>query len=71
MAVVRDLSGNNPFGATFTDKAYEKPNRTGSATPIGSVTPDYAGELYYDSTNKVLYRAYDSANTEWLVITQS
>jgi hypothetical protein len=67
MATVRDLSGNNPLGATFTDKAYEKANRTGTATPIGSVTPGYVGEIYYDSTNKVSYRSFGTANTEWIV----
>lgn len=67
MAIVRDLSGNNPFGATKVDQKLEQPNRTGTATPIGSVTPGYVGEIYYDTTNKVSYRAYGAANTEWIV----
>ena len=68
MATVRDLSGNNYFGTTHIDDKLTKPNRTGTATPIGSVTPAFAGEIYYDSTNKITYRAYGSANTEWTVI---
>lgn len=38
----------------------------GAGSPIGSVTPEFTGQAYYDTTNKDWYIATDaSANTDW------
>lgn len=42
-----------------------KPNRTGTATPQGSVTPAFSGEWYYDTTNAKSYRARGTTNADW------
>lgn len=62
MATVADLSGNG----VRTDGAYTKANRTNAGSPAGSLTPQYAGELVYDTTNAVMFRGTNTAaNTSW------
>jgi hypothetical protein len=39
--------------------------RTGTTSPIGSVTPDFAGQDYIDTTNKIAYKACGFASTDW------
>lgn len=39
--------------------------RAGSATPVGSVTPLFLSELYFNVTGNHFYMAYGTANTEW------
>ena len=43
--------------------------KTGAASPSGSVTPRWVGEFYYDSTNKNIYVATGTGNTDWADIT--
>ena len=65
MATVRDLSGNNYFGTTHTDDKLTKPTRTGVVTPIGAVTPAFAGEIYHDTTAEKMYRAHGATSSDW------
>ena len=37
-----------------------------AGSPIGIVTPGIIGELYYDSTNDLLYVAQDLTDTGWV-----
>lgn len=41
---------------------------TGSGTPVGSVTPDYVGQVYRDTGPSDLYMAYGTSNTFWKLI---
>lgn len=67
MATVTDLSGNLARGAPTTDPNYSTPNRNNAGSPVGSVTPQYVGELVQDTTNRVVWRATGTANTAWVV----
>lgn len=42
-------------------------SRTNAGSPNGSLTPAYVGELVFDTTNKVLWRALDATNASWIV----
>lgn len=63
MAIVKDAA----FPGVAADKSYCTPNRTNAGTPNGSLTPQYLGEIVFDTTNKVRWKAtHDvTANTGW------
>lgn len=66
MATVADRSGNN----RIIDKPYTSPNRRVTATPVNSLTPQYAGEIveFYDSGAALTYpfKASSTTNTSWV-----
>lgn len=64
MAIVRDLGSID--GAT--DKTLVGPNRAGGGEPNGSVTPEFQGEIYLDTTNNVLWQAQTTANSGWVQV---
>jgi hypothetical protein len=64
MAIVRDLSGNNPL-----DSSFNQPNRRNAGEPNGTVTPLYAGEIVLDTTNNALWKAMTLANDSWIMLT--
>lgn len=64
MATVADKSGNNP-----TDKSFVNPNRSGAGEPNGSVTPQFAGERYLDTTTNMIWQAINLTNTSWVAVT--
>lgn len=66
MAIVADLSTNNP-----TDKSFTHPNRTNAGEPNASLTPQYAGEIVLDTTNNLLWKAITTTNTSWVALTPS
>lgn len=66
MATVADASGNSPI-ANGTDDNLSRQNATNAGDPVGSVTPNYVGELLHDTTNNVVYRAIGSTNTDWAI----
>lgn len=39
--------------------------KTGSGSPVSSVTPDYIGQHYIDTGSNTLYQAFGTANTDW------
>jgi hypothetical protein len=64
MAIVADLSGNNP-----TDKSFTVHNRTNAGEPNGSVTPEFAGEIILDTTNNCYWKSIGTTSTSWVAIT--
>lgn len=40
-------------------------NQQGTSTPVSSLTPDYIGQQFIDTTNDIVYIAYGTLNTEW------
>lgn len=42
--------------------------RTNAGSPISSVTPHFAGEQLFDSTNNKWYRSYGTSNTQWALL---
>jgi hypothetical protein len=39
--------------------------RSGNATPVGSKTPEFRGQRFFDSTAGDLYQAFGTLNTQW------
>lgn len=39
---------------------------SGSGSPVGSVTPTFTGQEYFDSTNFNWWRSYGTGNTQWV-----
>jgi hypothetical protein len=72
VAIVLDKSGNTPNGngGVTTDKPYCTFNRSGGASPVtATITPQYVGERYLDTTTGIIYQATASNNTAWQVAT--
>lgn len=42
--------------------------RSGAGSPSGSVTPNFIGEEYLDSTGNVWYKAFGNGNTNWAAL---
>lgn len=61
MPIVANLAGIG----TPVDKSYCTYNRSGAGTPNGSVTPQFAGEIYWDTTNKVRWKSVAMTNADW------
>lgn len=61
MAIVVNLA--RP--AEGTDRPYKTHNRTNAGTPNGTLTPQYGGELVWDTTNKVRWKAIGTTNADW------
>ncbi len=64
MAIVANLAGTTPL-----DKSYCHPNRTGAGEPNTGVTPEFAGEVYLDTTNNALWKAITLSNASWVMLT--
>lgn len=64
MAIVADRSGNT-LAPTGVDRPYTTPNRKNAGSPVGSLTPQYSGEVVLDSTTGDLWFATDLTNTGW------
>lgn len=47
------------------DRPYCTHNRSGAGTPNGTVIPQYSGEIYWDTTNKVRWKAVALTNADW------
>lgn len=61
MAVVADKArtdGLTPAGSQ--DKTLVKANRTGAGTPVATLTPQFAGEWYYDTTGNLWWRGVNT-----------
>lgn len=62
MAIVANLADTQfPI-----DKPLTTHNRSNAGTPNGVLTPEFVGEIVFDSTNKVRWRAIGAANSEWI-----
>lgn len=61
MAAVADKArtdGLNPAGTQ--DKTLVKANRTNAGTPVGALTPQFAGEWVYDTTGNIWWRGVNT-----------
>lgn len=48
-----------------TDRPYHTHNRTNAGTPNATLTPQYVGEIVWDTTNKVRWKAIGTTNADW------
>ena len=53
------------FGDGVTKTLTADNAATGTATPAGSVTPDYVGQIYVDTTADIAYVAVGTTNADW------
>lgn len=69
MAIVRNLALNgfpNPGSSSDKDQDFCSFQRSNAGTPNAVLTPAFAGEIVWDSTNKVRWKATSLAtNTGW------
>lgn len=61
MAIVADKA--SPGRAL--DKSFCTYNRSNAGTPNAVLTPQYAGEIVWDTTNKVRWIAVALTNADW------
>lgn len=64
MAIVTDKSGANPTSGSFITHT-----RSVAGTPVGSTVPAFVGEVIWDSTNKLRYKAVALTNNDWVALT--
>ncbi len=62
MAIVANKADG---GIGIVDKSYETYTRTNAGTPNATLTPAFAGEIVWDTTNKVRWVAVNKLNTGW------
>lgn len=63
MAIVANKADGGTGGI---DKPLTTHNRVTAADPNGALTPQFAGEIVLDTTNKKRWRAVNLANTSWV-----
>lgn len=61
MAIV----ANRRDGGSPIDGSYETYTRSGAGSPNASVTPTFVNEIYWDTTNKVRWKAGNLLNSGW------
>lgn len=47
------------------DKSFCTPNRTNAGDPNGTLTPEYGGEIVFDETNNIRWKASGAGNHTW------
>lgn len=65
MAIVKNAASE----AGPADKSYFTHSRSGAGSPNASVTPAFAGEVYWDTTNKVRWKAVGLTSADWTPLT--
>lgn len=60
MSFVLEKAGNQPL-----DKCYSTHLRSNAGTPNAALTPLFAGEIVWDTVNKVRWRAVALTNADW------
>lgn len=66
MATVANLDGGRVSGADrFVDSPLTKFNRENAGNPNGALTPQFVGEIIFDTTNDLRWRAADATNSNW------
>lgn len=65
MAIVRDKA-TDPL--VILDRNYTTQSRQNAGTPNAVLTPAFAGELIFDTTNKVRWKSIGPTNAEWVPI---
>lgn len=70
MATVINRDGGGIKGVpSGVDRHFARANRNNAGSPVGSVVPQYTGEIVLDTTNRVLWIATGTANTNWMTYT--
>jgi hypothetical protein len=64
MAIVPNRG--NPFEPI--DPSYCTHTRSTAGTPNGTIVPLFAGEIFFDTTNKVRWRAIGKTNADWVPV---
>lgn len=59
------IVANKANGLYAVDKSYCTHNRSGAGSPNGTAVPQYVGEIYWDTTNKVRWKAVALTNADW------
>ncbi len=65
MATVIEASGNAPVGVVGAENKLTSISIFNAGDPTGSVTPNFVGELLFDTTNEITYRATGITNATW------
>lgn len=65
MAIVPNLANE----IVARDKPLTTHNRTVADNPNGATTPQFAGEIVYDSTNDAYWKAMGVGNAHWVLQT--
>lgn len=69
MAIVSDLSGNGHLALIGgVDQRLSSPNRRNAGTPVGSLVPQYSGELVLDTIGNQIFMGNGSTNADWLPV---
>jgi hypothetical protein len=59
-----DLNWHTDLNAGLDD-ADSRLFQAGATTPVGNVTPHFAGQYYHETANDVMWFAYDTTDTDW------
>lgn len=70
MAIVRDASGLTFGDGRSVDRPLSTPNRNFSASPVGTQTPQYTGELVQDTSTGQLWQAGNLTSAGWIAVTK-
>lgn len=68
MAIVANIANAGapiPNYSAAVDRKYESYNRSNAGSPNAALTPEFKGELVWDTTNKVLWKAVGLTNADW------
>lgn len=68
MPIVADLARAGapaPGISSGLDRDYCTPSRSNAGTPNATLTPAFVGEIIFDTTNKVRWKATTALNTGW------
>jgi hypothetical protein len=62
MAIVRNIANE----VVARDKSYCVTNRRGAGSPQGTLTPQYVGEIYQDTSAGGIWYASGLTNNDWV-----
>lgn len=62
MAIVKNRGADPDVSV---DKNYCTHSRSNAGTPNAALTPAFVGEIIFDTTNKVRWKAIGATNAEW------
>lgn len=57
------------FGPVTFGTSYS--TQEGSGSPVGSVTPEFKGQIYFDTLNQQLYVSSGLDNTNWIEVVRN
>lgn len=45
--------------------------QSGSGSPVGSVTPDFTGQIYFDTSSQLVYVSSGTTNSSWIELVRN